>query len=73
MDQFQKNLAKISREIEEMVWMLDVPYIEACILYAEQHDIEVQSLAEILKKNSAMKENIRKEGAELRMMKKPFR
>ena len=45
-------------------------YIDALIEYAKEHDLEIETVAEIVKKSSILKEKIREEAVAVRMVKK---
>lgn len=45
-------------------------YIDALIEYAREHDLEIETVAEIVKKSSILKEKIREEAVAMRMVKK---
>lgn len=47
-----------------------VPYIEALISYAERHNLEIESVADVIKKSSILKEKIRREAVGLKMVKR---
>lgn len=47
-----------------------IPYIEALINYAEINNLEIESVADVIKKSSILKEKIRTEAVGLRMVKK---
>ena len=40
-----KTPAEFAHEIEELVWELDIEYIDAVILYCERNKIEVETAA----------------------------
>ena len=56
---------EISRHISQ-----GVPYIDALCEYAESHGIEIETIAQIVKKSSILKEQIRTEAVSLKMVKK---
>ena len=60
---------KIHLAISEQI-KSGVPYIEALVSYAEKHNLEIESLADVIKKSSILKEKIRAEAIDLRMVKK---
>jgi hypothetical protein len=62
-----KTPEKIHHEISELL-SKGVSYIDALILYAARHDLEVEAVGEIVKKSVIMKEKIRAEAEELRMV-----
>jgi tRNA U34 5-carboxymethylaminomethyl modifying GTPase MnmE/TrmE len=47
-----------------------VSYIDALIDYAREHDIEIETVAEIVKKSSTIKEKIRSEAVSMKMVKR---
>jgi uncharacterized membrane-anchored protein YitT (DUF2179 family) len=61
---------KIHHAIAEQI-ARGVPYIDALITYAEKNNLEIESVADVIKKSSILKEKIRREATELRMVKKP--
>lgn len=60
---------KIHHAIQQMISQ-GVPYIDALITYAEKNNLEIESVADVVKKSSILKEKIRTEAVELRMVKK---
>jgi len=46
-----------------------IPYIDALINYAEKNNLEIESVADVIKKSSILKEKIRTEAVDLRMVK----
>lgn len=46
-----------------------VPYIDALINYAEKNNLEIESVAAVIKKSSILKEKIRSEAVLLKMVK----
>lgn len=47
-----------------------VSYIDALIDYAKENDIEIETIAEIVKKSSTIKEKIRSEAVSMKMVKR---
>jgi hypothetical protein len=47
-----------------------VPYIDALITFAEKNNLEIESVADIIKKSSILKEKVRSEAVDLKMVKK---
>lgn len=45
-------------------------YIDALVDYAAQHQLEVETVAEIVKKSTVIKEKIRQEAQEKRLLKR---
>ena len=60
---------KIHHAIADMI-SRGTPYIDALVEYATQNNLEIESIAAIVKKSSILKEKIRSEAVELRMVKK---
>lgn len=60
---------KIHHSIASMV-SRGVPYIEAIIHFAEENDLEIETVASIVKKSSILKEKIRSEAIENRTVRK---
>ncbi len=56
---------EISRHISQ-----GVPYIDALVEYAERNNVEIETIAQIVKKSSILKEKIRSEAVTLRMVQK---
>jgi hypothetical protein len=68
-----EKILKITNDIEEIVYMLDIDYIDACIMYCELHNIEIEYIGEILKKNQALKSKLQFEAEQLNFIKKSNR
>lgn len=47
-----------------------VPYIDALVDFAEKNEIEIETVAQIIKKSSVLKEKVRTEAVSLRMVQK---
>jgi hypothetical protein len=47
-----------------------VPYIEALVEYAKEKNIEIETIAEIVKKSPVIKEKIRSEAVNMRLVKR---
>ncbi len=60
---------KIHHEISKHI-SAGVPYIDALVHYSEKNGIEIESIAQIVKKSSILKEKIRTEAVTLKMVKK---
>jgi len=63
-----KSADKIHHEISYML-SNGVSYIDALVEYSKKHDVEIETVAEIVKKSTIMKEKIRSEAALKRLMK----
>jgi hypothetical protein len=55
-------------EIEEMVYMKDIPYIDAIVLYCEQTGFELETAAKLV--SGVLKSKIKLEAEELHYLKK---
>lgn len=60
---------KIHMEISNKI-INGASYIDALVEYAKENDIEIETVAEIVKKSSIMKEKIRSEAVSLRLVKR---
>jgi hypothetical protein len=60
---------KIHHSISSMISQ-GVPYIDALITFAEQNGLEIETVAAIIKRSSILKEKVRAEAVQLRMVKK---
>lgn len=58
-----------SQQIEEIVWMKDVPYMEAVLIWCEERGFEVEVAAELIKKVQPIKEAITAEAEGLKFIK----
>lgn len=50
-----------------------VPYIDALVHFAEKNNIEIETIAQIVKKSSILKEKVRSEAVDLKMVRKDER
>jgi len=58
---------KIHHEIADML-ANGVNYIDALVEYARLHDLEIEAVADIVKKSSILKEKVRSEAVKLRLV-----
>jgi hypothetical protein len=58
---------KVHHEIQEML-SKGVNYIDALVEYARINHLEIETVADIVKKSSILKEKVRGEAVELRMV-----
>jgi hypothetical protein len=63
-----EEIQKFSMEIEELVYMKDVPYIDAVIMYCEQTGFELETAAKLV--SGVLKSKIQLEAEELHFIKK---
>jgi hypothetical protein len=60
------DVAAFSMEIEEIVWMKDVSYMDAVILYCEERDMEVEVISKLIA--GALKSKIKIEAEDLNFL-----
>jgi hypothetical protein len=60
---------RIHIEISDML-SKGVPYIDALIEYAKRNDLEIEAVADIIKKSSILKEKVRSEARHMNMIKR---
>jgi hypothetical protein len=60
---------KIHHEISHML-QSGINYIDALCEYARANDLEIETVADIVKKSSILKEKVRSEAVDLRMVKR---
>jgi hypothetical protein len=63
-----EDIQKFSLEIEEMVYMKDIPYIDAIVMYCEQTGFELETAAKLV--SGVLKSKIKLEAEELHYLKK---
>ena len=64
----KEEITDFSMKIEEIVWMKDISYMEAVVLYCEQTDFEVELAAKLI--SGALKSKIKIEAQELNFLPK---
>ena len=65
-----KSSIEFIMEIEEIVKEKNIEYIEAVILYCEKNNLEVETVATIIKQNLVIKTKIQHEAENLNMVKR---
>lgn len=60
---------RVHHEIAEML-ANGVNYIDALVEYASKNDLEIEAVADIVKKSSILKEKVRSEAVKLKMVRK---
>jgi hypothetical protein len=60
---------RIHIEISDML-SKGVPYIDALIEYAKRNELEIEAVADIIKKSSILKEKVRSEARIMNMIKR---
>ena len=63
-----EDIQKFSLEIEELVYMKDIPYIDAVVMYCEQTGFEIETAAKLV--SGVLKSKIKLEAEELHYLKK---
>src|SRR5262245_47115936 len=63
--------ADFFHEIEELVWMSDLTYMDAIIVWSEQNNLDVEYAARMAKQNPAVMSNLQSEAENLHFIKKP--
>jgi hypothetical protein len=63
-----EDIQKFSLEIEELVYMKDIPYIDAVVMYCEQTGFELETAAKLV--SGVLKSKIKLEAEELHYLKK---
>jgi hypothetical protein len=62
------DINKFSMAIEEMVYMKDIPYIDAICMYCEENGFEVETASKLI--SGVLKSKIQLEAEELHYLKK---
>lgn len=63
-----EDINRFSMAIEEMVYMKDIPYIEAIVLYCEETGFEIETAAKLI--SGVLKSKIRIEAEDLHYLEK---
>ena len=63
-----EDINKFSMAIEEMVYMKDIPYLEAVCLYCEETGFEIETAAKLI--SGVLKSKIKIEAEDLHYLKK---
>ena len=69
-DKQLENIADIGNQIDLIATEKKIEYIDACIEYCDRHNIEIETLGNLLKKHQKVVSRIRKEAEELNYMPK---
>ena len=62
------DIQKFSMEIEELVYMKDIPYIDAVIMYCEETGFELETAAKLI--SGVLKSKIKLEAEDLHFLPK---
>ena len=60
-------------EIEDIVWDKDVNYIDAVIIWCEKHNLEIDVIGNLIKRNPVLKGKIMIDAEDLNYMEKHSR
>ena len=60
---------RVHHEISEML-ANGINYIDALVEYAKKNDLEIEAVADIVKKSSILKEKVRTDAVKLKMVRK---
>jgi hypothetical protein len=63
-----EDINKFSLAIEEMVYMKDIPYIDAICMFCEENNLEVETAGKLV--SGVLKSKIQIEAEELHFLKK---
>ena len=63
-----EDIQKFSMAIEEMVYMKDIPYIDAICMYCEENGFEVEMAAKLV--SGVLKSKVQLEAEDLHYLKK---
>jgi Phage late-transcription coactivator len=63
------NNSQFALDIENVVWELDVNYIDALQIYCDRRGLEVESIAKMVQQDKILLEKVRSEGEELFILK----
>lgn len=62
------DINRFSMAIEEMVYMKDIPYIDAVVMYCEETGFEIETAAKLI--SGVLKSKIKLEAEDLHYLKK---
>lgn len=62
------TVAQLTEQIEVLIKQYKISYIDAIVAYCEQHNVEVETVAALIKGNSKLKSKLQSEGETLRML-----
>jgi hypothetical protein len=68
-----KTPVEFAEEIEELVWQYDIDYIDAVMLYCEQNNLEVETVASLVKGNANLKSRMQTDAENLNFLPKVAR
>lgn len=59
------TIERVGEEILEIAESMELNYIEACIVYADKHDIEYEAVAEVVKRHQILKNKLETDAKKL--------
>jgi hypothetical protein len=68
-----KTPSEFAAEIEELVRIHNLEYIDAVVLYCERNNLEIESAASLIRLNANMKAKVQTEAENLRFLPKVSR
>jgi len=64
------EMSKFIEEINEMTKKSDTTYMDALLTYSEKNNIELEAIADLVKRAQVLKSNLYEEAEELNMVEK---
>ena len=68
-----KTPADFALEIEDLVWLHDIDYMEAVILYCEKNNMDIDTAANLISLNANFKSTIQLEAESINLLPKTAR
>ena len=65
-----KSPSEFAQEIEDLVWLHDIDYIEAIVLYCETNRLDIETAASLIKLNMNIKGKVQTEAESLNYLPK---
>ena len=65
-----KSPTEFALQIEEMVWKHDISYMEAIVMYCTTSNVEIETVATLIKLNANMKSKLQTEAENLNYLPK---
>jgi hypothetical protein len=67
------NPTKLFKDVEDLVWLHDISWLDAVVLHAEQNGVEVEAVAGLINRNANLKALIAKDAEDLNFLPKTIR
>lgn len=64
---------EVEEQIEDIVYELDIAYLDACLVYCERNHLDEEFLGHLIKKNNYIRGKLQKEAEDLNFLKKTSR